>query len=56
LRVFATPVYYLKISNLIYTGILHELVYLEHTEDGNGVHEGGVKLKVGVVRADVITT
>ena len=31
-----------------------KLVDLEHTKDGNGVHEGGVKLKVGVIGADVV--
>jgi hypothetical protein len=35
---------------------LPELVDLEHAEDGDGVHEGGVKLEVGVVGADVIAT
>ena len=33
---------------------LPELVNLEHAEDGNGVHEGGVELEVGMVRADVV--
>ena len=33
---------------------LPELINLEHAEDGNGVHEGGVELEVGMVRADVV--
>ncbi len=30
------------------------LVDLEEDEDGDGVHEGGVELEVGVVRANVV--
>jgi DNA integrity scanning protein DisA with diadenylate cyclase activity len=35
---------------------LPELVYLEHAENSDGVHEGGIKLEVGVVWAYVIAT
>ncbi len=35
---------------------LPELVDLEHAEDGDGVHEGGVKLEVGMVGTDVVAT
>ena len=33
---------------------LPELIDLQHTENGNGVHEGCVELEVGVVWTDVI--
>lgn len=32
------------------------LVELQHAEAGDHVHEGGVKLEVGVIRADVVTS
>ena len=35
--------------------LLPELINLEHTEDGNGVHESSIKLEVGMVRTNVIT-
>ncbi len=35
---------------------LPELVDLEHAEDGDGVHEGGVKLEVGMVGTDVVAS